>query len=48
MTANQDNWALEMTFNFERRLATFKQFNWPHTLAKTGPKNSYKAQPEEV
>lgn len=37
-----------MTFNFERRLGTFKQFNWPHSVSKTGAKNKYKSQPEDV
>lgn len=38
-----------MTFTFERRLHTFKQFNWPHTSSKTGASKltKYKSQPED-
>lgn len=36
------------SFTYERRLATFDHFNWPHSLAKTGNKDKFKSQPEDV
>ena len=39
-----------MTFTYERRLATFKQFDWPHSIENKKSENGkkYKSQPEDV
>lgn len=36
-----------MTFTYERRLATFRQLNWPHSKGNNKGKE-YKSQPEDV
>lgn len=37
----------QMTFTYERRLATFRQLHWPHSANNSSGKK-YKSQPEDV